>query len=185
MLDKKITIMDIQSFTDVVRYQIHSRYLNNFFTPSSEVIQAVKSYNFTRAQAAKRMANIIKNANFIEQLRYANKITQLNHVPNDAKCILSKNNLTNDNGKTLIIKSEKCSSIFCLHHRFLNEVHNYYNIVHFDDEMYKMFKDWTKKVYLNTIRIEDIEPVITTFMQYNNKSKINLLYVKFNTICDL
>ena len=79
------------------------------------------------------------------------------------------------------------TSIKSVHQRFISQINKFYNIVHFDDEIFKAFREWyeTKSTSLDTITTENIENLAAQFCEYNDGSKINLLYVKFNTICDL
>jgi len=75
----------------------------------------------------------------------------------------------------------------CIHQRFVESVNKYYNIAHFDDEIFKTFKEWYLQKYrsLDNIDHDKMDDVSNEFIKYNSGSKINLLYIKFNTICDL
>ncbi len=172
--------MDFDTFQMVVLYQIQARSLKHFFTPSIDTINAVKEYNTLRAKAAKQKA--LASTELNNSLRRGHKIVQINTVPPHTKCCISKQVL--NSGKTLIIHDENIK-LYCVHQRFVNQVHNYYSIVHFDEEMFKFFKDWIKINY-NLIEIKNKQDVYTlSEMFLRSESKIKFLYIKFNKICDL
>ena len=53
--------------------------------------------------------------------------------------------------------------------------------------MYKLFKSWTLKKFttVDFINKNNIENVSNKFLEYNNSSNVNLLYVKFNSVCEI
>ena len=175
--------MNVQEFTEVLRYKIQSHALKHFFTPNNRVIECVKLYNIVRASAARNNANIITNKTFITALRDGNHVVQLNVIPPKTTCCISNQSL--ESGKTLLIHQSQSISLFCVNRRFLKDIHEYYTIVHFDEEIHKYFEDWVSQVYKCKITKESINEMSETFLQYNNGSKVNYLYVKFNTICKL
>jgi hypothetical protein len=179
--------MDLESFKVVVRFTIQTKGTNTFYTPSQDIINAMRTYNTVRVGKAKLNAADLKSSVFIECLRKCHEITQINTAPNEAVCTVSGAKLTNNTGKTLMVHDQKGTSMFCVHHRFVDRVNKFYNIVHFDDEIFKMFREWYTGKFktLKTINENNIEDVINQFLAYNSSSKINLLYVKFNSICDL
>lgn len=178
--------MELKSFLYVVKYQIQSRSIKHFFTPTINVINAVKEYNIIRAKSAKKIATLITNQELIDKLRKGKKIIQIDTVSPFSKCCISKNNLNESNGITLIIYIDKKPFIFCIHQRFLINVNKYYNIVQFDKEIYKMFKSWVlnKFTSIDFINKSNIQIISDKFLAYNNSSNVNLLYVKFNSICE-
>lgn len=178
--------MELTSFKSVVEYQIHCRSLKQFFTPNIHIINAVKEYNIIRANAAKNIASTINNNTLIESLRKSEKIVQIDTSPQLSKCCISKTNLNVSHGITLMIYIKEQIEIFCIHKRFLSYVNRYYNIVHFDSEIFKLFKSWVLKKYITTefINKQNVDDILEKFISYNNSSKINFLYIKFNTICD-
>ena len=178
--------MDLSSFKSVVEYQIQCRSLKQFFTPNINIINAVKEYNIIRAKAAKNIASAINNNVLIEALRKSEKIVQIDTSPQLIKCCISKTNLNVSHGITLMIYIKEKTEIFCIHKRFLSYVNRYYNIVHFDSEIFKLFKSWVLKKYTSTdfINKQHVDDILYKFISYNNSSKINLLYIKFNAICD-
>ena len=179
--------MDLTSFHNVVKYQIQSRSMKHFFMPAINVINAVKEYNIIRASSAKKLVTTITNNVLVDSIRKSSKIVQIDSVSPFSKCCISKINLSDTNGITLIIYVQDKPSIFCIHQRFLIIVHKYFNIVHFDDEMYKLFKSWTLKKFttVDFINKNNIENVSNKFLEYNNSSNVNLLYVKFNSVCEI
>ena len=50
-----------------------------------------------------------------------------------------------------------------------------------------MFKKWISNVFtsLESVTDKNIETTLERFLSYNNASNINLLYVKFNTVCEI
>lgn len=178
--------MELTSFKSVVEYQIQCRSLKHFFTPNITIINAVKEYNIIRANAAKNIASTINNKTLIEALRKSEKIVQIDTAPPLSKCCISKNDLNVSHGITLMIYIKEKTEIFCIHKRFLSYVNRYYNIVHFDSEIFKLFKSWVLKKYTSTecINKQNVDGILKKFISYNNSSKINLLYIKFNIICD-
>ena len=153
--------MNIPDFNFVVKYQIQSRSMNHFFTPSNNIINAVKEYNIIRVDAAKRIASKLVSEPLINALRKGNKIIQFDTTPPNCKCCISKTNVNASNGITLIIYVENIPSIFCVHQRFLLEINKYYNIVHFDNEIYKLFKEWVLCIFksidcINEKNVEDL-----------------------------
>ena len=179
--------MDLDSFTVVVRFQIQTKATMVFYTPSQDVITAMRNYNTIRVSKAKLNAADLKSESFINALRNCQGITQINTAPTDSLCTVSGVKLTKHNGKTLMIHDKTGTSMFCIHQRFVDKVNKFYNIVHFDDEIFKMFREWYHNKFktMKNINENNIEDEINKFLAYNSSSKINLLYVKFNTICDL
>lgn len=177
--------MNIESFTKVVTFLLHTKSTKTFFTPSSETITSVKNYNQIRAKKARNLTNIVKNEKFIKSLRTCSKIIQLNCGIEDAKCIISNTVLNSLTGKTLLLH-DKDIQLFCVHRRFIPNVNKLYNILHFDDEIFKHFKEWwlNKSTSIDNINTENAEYIIKEFLQYNDSSNVNLLYMKFNNICD-
>ena len=177
--------MNIESFTKVVTFLLHTKSTKIFFTPSPETITSVRNYNQIRAKKARTLTNIIKNENFIKSLRTCSKIIQMNCGIEDAKCIISKAVLNQSTGKTLILH-DKNIQMFCIHRRFIPNVNKLYNILHFDDEIFKHFKTWwlNKSTNMDNINVENVESIIKDFLTYNSSSNVNLLYMKFNNICD-
>ena len=155
--------MELNHFISVIKYQVHSRILKHFFTPKSDVINAVKSYNLIRVSSAKKIAEILQ------------------------ECCVSETKINNPDGITLIVSDEEKTELFTVHRRFLKHVYNYYIIVHFDNEIFKMFKKWISNVFtsLESVTDKNIETTLERFLSYNNASNINLLYVKFNTVCEI
>jgi len=180
-------MMDLDSFTSVVRWVIQTKGTNTFYTPSQDIINAMRTYNTIRVTKAKLNASDLKNVGFIDYLRKCHEITQINTAPNEAMCTVSGVKLTKNTGKTLMIHDKQGTTMFCVHQRFVDKVNKFYNIVHFDDEIFKMFREWYSNKFktLKTINENNIENIINQFLAYNSSSKINLLYVKFNSICDL
>ena len=135
-----------------------------------------------------RIKKAIKNENFITSLRQSSKIELLNTSPHSSKCVISGASLTPETGKTLLMHLlTHRINMCCMHQRFVEDVNKYYNIAHFDDEIYKTFKEWYSQKYRNVENIDPdkLESVSNDFISYNSGSKINLLYIKFNTNCDL
>ena len=179
--------MNLESFTVVVRFQIQTKATNIFYTPSQDVINAMRTYNTIRVTKAKLNASELKSETFIKALRNCHGITQINTAPSDSLCTVSQAKLTKNNGKTLMIHDKLGTTMFCVHQRFVDKVNKFYNIVHFDDEIFKMFREWYSGKFktMKNINENNIEDEINKFLAYNSSSKINLLYVKFNSICDL
>lgn len=174
--------MKVEHFSMVVKYQIQSRALNHFFTPNSNVIENVKLYNTLRAKNAHQKANQLDCEIFSNALRSGKRVVQFNTVPNNATCVITKQPIRE--GKTLVIYNEEVQ-IFCVQQRFLPIIYEYYTIVHFDEEIFKCFKRWVSSVYKTDITKDNIDGITNNFLTYNNASKINFLYVKFNKICNL
>jgi len=159
-----------------------------FITPHVEIINAVRLYNQIRVERAKQLSSVIKEPKFITRLRQASKIELLNTSPPASKCVVSNNILTPETGKTLLMHLKNYDlSVCCIHQRFVESVNKYYNIAHFDDEIFKTFKEWYLQKYrsLDNMDHDKMDSVLHGFKNYNSGSKINLLYIKFNTICDL
>ncbi len=180
--------MDLVSFTSVVSFQVRTKATRCFVTPPVEIINAVRLYNQLRVERAKHLSTLIKEPKFITRLRQSSKIELLNTSPPASKCVISNNILTPETGKTLLMhKKDYNLSVNCIHQRFVESVNKYYNIVHFDDEIFKTFKEWYLQKYrsLDNLDHDKMDSVLHDFINYNSGSKINLLYIKFNTICDL
>lgn len=178
--------MDINSFKIVIRFLIQTKASKIFYTPSTEIISAVRLYNSTRVNSAKKITQTITNPEFIKAIRTCNKLIQINTSALNTKCFLSKIQLTEGVGITLILHQEDDVKIYNVHRRFIGNINKFYNIMHFDDEIYKMFKNWWKKksTTMNTITAENIEQITNNFLEYNDSSNVNLLYMKFITNCD-
>jgi hypothetical protein len=176
--------MNLDSFVTVVKWSVQTKY--SFFTPAQEVINAVRTYNTIRVEKAKKLG-VGLNPELITQLRNCRLIKQLNACPVNAECVISKNVLDELSGRLLVLHFKGGTNIKSVHQRFISQINKFYNIVHFDDEIFKAFGEWykTKSTSFDTINTENIENLATQFCEYNDGSKINLLYVKFNTICDL
>jgi len=179
--------MDLNSFTHVVKFTIQTKGTNVFYTPNADIVNAMRTYNTIRVTKAKQNASDLKSSTFINCLRKCYEITQINTAPNESICAVSNSKLTKNTGKTLMLHDETGTSMFCVHQRFVDKINKFYNIVHFDDEIFKMFRQWYSIKYksLKNINESNIETTINKFLNYNGSSKINLLYVKFNSICDL
>lgn len=180
--------MDLVSFTSVVLFTIRTKATRLFITPPVEIINAVRLYNQLRVERAKQLSMSIKEPKFIKRLRQSSKIELLNTSPSSSKCAVSNNTLTPETGKTLLMHFKDYDlSVCCIHQRFVESVNKYYNIAHFDDEIFKSFKDWYLQKYRSFDNIDNdkMDSVLHDFINYNSGSKINLLYIKFNTICDL
>lgn len=177
--------MNIKSFTKVVTFLLHTKSTKTFFTPSSETITSVRNYNQTRAKKARILTNIVKNEKFIKSLRTCSKIIQMNCGIENAKCVISNVILNSTTGKTLLLHGKNIE-LFCVHRRFISNVNKLYTILHFDDEIFKHFKEWwlIKSTQMDNINTENAESIINDFLQYNDSSNVNLLYMKFNNICD-
>tara|TARA_B100000214_G_C23955500_1_gene622603 strand:- start:798 stop:1319 length:522 start_codon:yes stop_codon:yes gene_type:complete len=172
----------------VVKFTIKTRATKLFITPPTDVINAVRLYNQIRVDKAKYLSTLIKDGDFINKLRKSSKIDLLNTSPDSTKCVISNSLLSPETGKTLLMHSPNDDIVMCcIHQRFVEYVNKYYNIAHFDDEIFKTFKKWYLQKYrsLDTIDHEKMDTVSNEFTTYNSGSKVNLLYIKFNTICDL
>lgn len=178
--------MDIKLFKIVIRFLIQTKASKLFYTPSTEIIFAVRLYNSTRVSCAKKITETISNSEFIKAIRSCNKLIQINTSAPNTKCFLSKTALTEEGGKTLILHLKDEVKIYNVHSRFIGNINKFYNIMHFDDEIYKMFKNWwnQKSTTMNTITAENIEQITNDFLDYNDASNVNLLYMKFITNCD-
>ena len=178
--------MNLDSFVTVVKWSVQTKATHSFFTPGQDVINAVRSYNTIRVEKAKKLSHGLK-PELIGELRNCRKIQQLNACPLNAECAISKNVLDESSGRLLVLHFKGGTNIKSVHQRFISQINKFYNIVHFDDEIFKAFREWyeTKSTSLATITTENIENLAAQFCEYNDGSKINLLYVKFNTICDL
>ena len=69
--------MNLESFTVVVRFQIQTKATNIFYTPSQDVINAMRTYNTIRVTKAKLNASELKSETFIKALRNCHGITQI------------------------------------------------------------------------------------------------------------
>lgn len=178
--------MNIELFKTVVHFLIHTKVTKIFYTPSSDVISAVRLYNSTRVNCAKKISEIVSNPEFIKTIRICNKLIQINTVAANTTCFISNAALAESTGITLICHKENDIQIYNVHRRFIENINKFYNIMHFDDEIYKTFKKWwnKKSTTMNTITTENIEQITKDFLNYNNSSNVNLLYIKFITNCD-
>ena len=178
--------MDIKLFELVVRFLIQTKATKMFYTPSSETISAVRLYNSTRVSCAKKLNETISDAEFIKAIRACNKLIQINSSAAHTKCFISKTPLTDSTGITLLFHNKNEVKIYNIHRRFIDIINRFYNIMHFDDEIYKTFKIWwNKKSNTNkNITSENIEKITKDFLKYNDASNVNLLYMKFATNCD-
>ena len=72
--------------------------------------------------------------------------------------------------QSLLFHNEDNVKIYTIHRRFIDNVNKFYNIMHFDDEIYKTFKKWwsTKSTTMNTINSDNIEQIISDFLKYND-----------------
>ena len=178
--------MDIESFKLVVQYTVESTLRKLQFTPHADVIVAMQRYHTYRARAAKDIAQNIANDEFIKALRTSNCICQYNACPSDSRCCISNERMNSSDGKTIVAKINGTDHIYCMHQRFVSNVHKYYNIVHFDKEIYKVFTEWHSRRY-HRPNIPDntaVEALCETFLSYSDSSRLNQLYIKFNSICD-
>lgn len=178
--------MNLDSFVTVVKWSVQTKATHSFFTPGQDVINAVRSYNTIRVEKAKKLSAGLKPI-LIQELRNCRTIKQLNACPLNAECAISKNVLDESSGRLLVLDFKDGTKIKSVHQRFISQINKFYNIVHFDDEIFKAFREWynTKFTSFYTITTDNIESLAVQFCEYNDGSKINLLYVKFNTICDL
>tara|TARA_E500000331_G_C16921031_1_gene567783 strand:+ start:80 stop:619 length:540 start_codon:yes stop_codon:yes gene_type:complete len=178
--------MNIKLFEIVIKFLIQTKATKIFYTPSSEIISAVRLYNSTRVNSAKKLNETLTNAEFIQAIRTCNKLIQINTSAANTKCFISKIQLSESTGITLLFHNEDNVKIYTIHRRFIDNVNKFYNIMHFDDEIYKTFKKWwsTKSTTMNTITSDNIEQIISDFLKYNDASNVNLLYMKFVTNCD-
>ena len=177
-----LTMLNLDSFRLVCNYIIQSTLKKMAFTPPANVISAMQEYNKVRAQAAKHLANQLPNPSIANSFRTAISICQLNACPPYVQCSFTKEPLQPPNGVTLILKSENDDVIFCIQKRFLKQMHDYYSIVHFEQEIYKLFNTWRQRKQPKKINFEEIA---NKFLEHGNSSYLNSLYIKFNSICKI
>ena len=178
--------MNIKLFEIVIKFLIQTKSTKIFYTPSSEIISAVRLYNSIRVNSAKKINETLTNTEFIQAIRRCNKLIQINTSAANTKCFISKSLLSESTGITLLFHHENNIKIYTIHRRFIDNVNKFYNIMHFDDEIYKTFKKWwgKKSTTMDTINSENVEEIISDFLNYNDASNVNLLYMKFVTNCD-
>jgi len=175
-----LLMLELECFRLVCNYIIQSTFKKIAFTPSANVISAMQGYNKMRAKAAKQLANHLPNPSIVNSFRSARSICQYNTCPPHTRCSFTNEPLSH--GATLIVKYEHEDAIFCVQNRFLKQIHNYYSIVHFDQEIYKVFDKWRQQKQPRKINIEE---ATRTFLDHGDSSHLNLLYIKFNTICEI
>lgn len=175
-------MLNLDSFRLVCNYIIQSTLKKVVFTPPADVISAMQEYNKVRAHAAKQLANQWPNPSIANSFRTALSICQLNTCPPYVQCSFTKEPLQHTHGVTLVLKCNNEDVIFCIQKRFLKQMHDYYSIVHFDQEIYKLFNTWCQRKQPKKINFEEISE---KFLKHGNSSYLNSLYIKFNSICKI
>ena len=119
--------MDLKVFINVVQFILKSFYDKDYLsTPKAETVTSVRTYNMKRAFKAKKLADHIKNSEFISDLRSASGIIQLNKIPDQCQCIISNEKLKVDNGKIIITKNKDIHTPYIIHQRFLTIIHHFF-----------------------------------------------------------
>lgn len=175
-------MLELEHFRLVCNYIIQSTFKKSAFTPSADVISAMQGYNKARAKAAKQLANQLPNPDIVNSLRTARAICQYNTCPPHVQCTLTQESLEPSHGATLIVKYENVEAIYCMQKRFLKQIHNYYSIVHFNQEIFKVFDKWRQ---LKQPKQINIEQAACKFLNHGDSSHLNSLYIKFNSICEI
>jgi hypothetical protein len=179
--------MDITSFNRVVKFIIQTKATNSFYMPNTETITNMRVYNTTRASRARTLAAQLVNTELVSMLRKCSKLVQLDTCIDDVQCCISKSKLRRSSGKVLLLHYNNGLYMYAIHQRFVNQVNKFYNIVHFDDEIYKSFRNWflKKSTTLSVITNDNIEEYVSSFSKYSGSSNVNFLYMKFIKNCDL
>jgi len=178
--------MELEKFKLIVKYTLHSKIIAEpSFTPCTDTISAMRTYNTVRARNAKQISDNFPDKTFATLLRKNVRVEQYNTCPDNAVCCISNDKLCSTNGRTLVLKSNPTVVMYSLHQRFLEKVYKYYIIVNFDGEIYKMFREWYMNIYTDIDNVKNCGESISEFFSYNNSSKVNSLYIKFCSNCDL
>lgn len=179
--------MDVTSFQTVVKFIVQTKATKSFFMPGTEVVNNVRIYNGIRAEKARLLCSVLKNENLIINLRKCNKCVQIDSCIAGVKCVISSQILGVGTGKTLLFHTNSGVVMIPIHQRFTEQVNRFYNIVHFDDEIFLRFRDWflKKSTSMALLNNDNIEEYAQSFLNYNGSSYVNFLYMKFVSNCDL
>ena len=152
--------MDLPNFAQVVAYTIDPN-----VQPVPATISAVRTYNQMRVAAAKNASKGIPN-DVVQPLRRAHACDVIHSVPKHAKCLITKQYISN--GITLLLQPN--DTLMTIGANYRQTLRNLFLIFHFDDEIRRAYHEWSKKCKGSSIQ---------EFTAYNSSSHVKKLYVLF------
>ena len=144
-----------------------------------QVASAMRTFNETRYEvAAKARETLIHSTKLITALRKAVSVTQIESVPENTQCCVSKEKLVDRIGMTLLIKMEDSKqAVFCIHSRFLDSCYQLFISSHFPLHIRQHFSRWCSAQPW-WVPGDYSDNAIKRYLEYNNERNLKLLLIQ-------
>lgn len=163
-------------YVETIDQQIH---LNTASDKIKKLIGDVHIFHTMRQQLCGKIFEHFNNHPLLHQLINTTSVEQYNSTPQDSRCVLSKQVMSQNQGTTLIIGVKK-NHVVTIHKRFKRLLYNFWYLVHFTDEIMKDIRTWLE--YQRWWRRGNCKNVIERIIVHQDRIFAKKAYVKLKGI---
>lgn len=146
------------------------------------LIQNVKSFHELRATMCNAMKKMLKNNQFIDCIIKGRIIEQINGVPSNSKCCITKETLRNNSGILLVIDENKP---YTVHSRLKSTIYNFWVLAHYPEEIGVQARRWlSKQDWYTRGNVVSLNKAIERFTQFQDQLFSKKAYIKLKAIND-
>lgn len=145
-----------------------------------QLIQQVKTFHRLRASLCNSIREHLNSPKVLNILVKAHGIEQYNSVPEESKCIVSKQILKPKQGILLMVNG---MTPFTIHVRYKNILYNYWFLAHMPKEIALETKQWfSKQKWWSLGKIKSLDVCVERMSMYQDKMFSKKMYVKLKGI---
>ena len=163
--------MEIRDLEFVVKYLVAGKMF-------ASTAVSMRKFNATRATLATGEKHTLNNSELVRNIRLATTVEQVFSVPKSTKCVISGDDLHEENGATIIMDLAGRKKIYCMHKRFIPHTYKLFILSHFDEHIIQQYHNWcsTQNIVPGKIDVETVDK----FIAYNKNSNLKSLIVQLN-----
>ena len=144
------------------------------------LIQQVKAFHQLRASLCHSIKKTLNNSDFSNELVRGRTIEQINGVPANSLCCITKEALRPTSGLLLLIDREKP---FTIHRRLKSIVYNFWVLAHYPEEIGYHAKCWLmKKDWFVQGDVSSIQTAIRRLTTYKEQLFSKKAFIKLRAI---